>query len=231
MNLPNRLTLGRLIVAVALFVVLEMIRQASLGDDNGVLKPWLGTLAYIGFVLFLIAAFTDFLDGYLARRRKITSDFGRIADPFADKVLICGSLVFLSATGDNIEGIIPPWVVVIILAREFLVTGLRGYMESRGMSFGAKASGKIKMFLQSVLVGGALFILGPGQGEPRLRFLVLLIMIATVCITVYSGWVYIRAAGKVFSDSGPDPERTDASRPAPPPGVREEASEKRDKPA
>jgi len=230
MNLPNRLTLGRLIVAVALFVILEMIRQASFGDDSSVLSPWLGTLAYIGFGLFLIAAVTDFLDGYLARRRKITSDFGRIADPFADKVLICGSLVFLSATR-GIEGIIPPWVVVVILAREFLVTGLRGYIESRGLSFGAKAAGKIKMFLQSVLVGGALFILGPGQGEPRLRFLVLLIMIATVGITVYSGWVYIRAAGKVFSDSTASPEAGDTARTIPPPGVRQEAPEKQDEPA
>jgi len=229
MNLPNRLTLGRLFVAVALFVVLEMIRQASL-DGSQVLKPWLETLAYVGFVLFLIAALTDFLDGYLARRRKITSDFGRIADPFADKVLICGSLVFLSATG-GMEGIIPPWVVVVILAREFLVTGLRGYIESRGLSFGAKAAGKITMLLQSVLVGGALFILGPGVGEPRLRFLVLLIMIATVAVTVYSGWIYVKAAGKVFSDSNAGSETKDVSRADPQPRVRDEAPEKQDHPA
>ncbi len=195
MNLPNRLTLSRLFVALGLFVMLEIIRQASIQGKTDSVEY----LAYIGFVLFLVAALTDFLDGYLARRRKITSDFGRIADPFADKVLICGSLVFLSGT-HGVDDIIMPWVVVVILAREFLVSGLRGFIESRGLSFGAKAVGKLKMILQSFLVGGALFVLGPGKNEPRLKDVVLLlIMIATVVITVYSGFLYVKAALKVLA--------------------------------
>ncbi|MBN2489421.1 MAG: CDP-diacylglycerol--glycerol-3-phosphate 3-phosphatidyltransferase, partial [Planctomycetes bacterium] len=161
--------------------------------------PWRTTLAGIGFVLFLVAAFTDVLDGYLARRRRMTSDFGRIADPFADKILICGSLVFLAATPD-VDRIIQPWVVVVILAREFLVTGLRGYLEARGLSFGARAIGKLKMLLQSFLVGGGLFVLGPGCEEPRWKDVLLLIMIATVLVTVYSGWIYIQAARRALAE-------------------------------
>jgi CDP-diacylglycerol--glycerol-3-phosphate 3-phosphatidyltransferase len=218
MNLPNRLTLGRLFVAAALFVVLEMIRQAS-HPDSQVLAPWLSELAWVGFVLFLIAAVTDFLDGYLARRRKIVSDFGRIADPFADKVLICGALVFLSATR-GIADIIPPWVAVIVLAREFLVTGLRGYLEAQGTAFAARFVGKLKMLLQCFVVGGALFILGPGQHDPRLRGLVLVLTILTVIVTVYSGWSYLRAAlGLLAADSGakaPGPGKETADT-APPP--------------
>ena len=213
MNLPNRLTLGRLVVAVCLFSILEMVRQASFKDST-VLGPWLPTIASVGFVLFLVAAFTDVLDGYLARRRKMTSDFGRIADPFADKILICGSLVFLAAT-PGVDRIIQPWVVVVILAREFLVTGLRGYIESRGISFGARAIGKFKMLLQSFLVGGALFILGPGYQEPRLSFVLLVIMIATVVVTVYSGWLYIQAARRVVAESNPAASKASASAPPP----------------
>lgn len=214
MNLPNRLTLSRLIVALGLFVMLEMIRQASIHDKDILVS----TLAHIGFGLFLVAALTDFLDGYLARRRKITSDFGRIADPFADKVLICGSLVFLTGTR-GVDDIIMPWVVVVILAREFLVSGLRGFIESRGLSFGAKAVGKLKMILQSFLVGGALFVLGPGRNEPRLKEVVLLvIMVATVVITVYSGFLYVKAALKVLAQDDDNAARKtppEAGKPSP----------------
>lgn len=196
MNLPNRLTMSRLFLAAALFVILEMIRQAS-QPESQVLAPWLPTLAWIGFVLFLVAAFTDILDGYLARRRQIVSDFGRIADPFADKVLICGALVFLSATR-GIAEIIPPWVAVIVLSREFLVTGLRGYLEAHGEAFAARFVGKLKMLLQCFVVSGALFILGPGRHEPRLQGLVLVLTILTVIVTVYSGWSYLRVAMRVL---------------------------------
>jgi len=204
MNLPNRLTMSRLFVALGLFIMLEWIRQASTNDKVVLVS----TLAYIALGLFLVAAITDFLDGFLARRRKITSDFGRIADPFADKVLICGSLVFLTGTR-GVDDIIMPWVVVIILAREFLVTGLRGYIESRGLSFGAKAIGKLKMILQCFLVGGGIFLLGPGRGKESLSGLVMVIMIATVLITIYSGWLYIRVAMNVLSTpEGAQPEAT-----------------------
>lgn len=205
MNLPNRLTMSRLFVAAALFVVLEMIRQAS-QPGSQVLQPWLPTLASVGLILFLVAAFTDILDGYLARRRRIVSDFGRIADPFADKVLICGALIFLSATRGVAE-IIPPWVVVIVVAREFLVTGLRGYLEAHGTAFAARFIGKLKMLLQCFVVGGSLFMLGPGRHEPRLQFVVLVLTILTVIVTVYSGWRYTRAALSVLAaETDPLPE-------------------------
>jgi len=193
-NLPNRLTVSRIVFAVLLFAMLEMIRRALNGST--VLEPWKLTLGYFGLGVFVVAVFTDFLDGFLARRRKIVSDFGRIADPFADKVLISGCLVFLCAT-DEIGDIIQPWVVVVILSREFLVTSLRGFIEARGASFAASASGKLKMVLQSVGIPVILAIvwLDPaiegrawsGQVRDTLVYTI-------VVVTLLSGLPYIRAA-------------------------------------
>jgi CDP-diacylglycerol---glycerol-3-phosphate 3-phosphatidyltransferase len=118
--------------------------------------------------VFITAALTDMLDGFLARRWQAESTFGRIMDPFADKILVVGGFVFLagpdfwwpfpagwsdklSGHGLQISGIYP-WMVVTILARELLVTSLRGMIESRGVRFGADVFGKLKMILQSIVI-------------------------------------------------------------------------------
>jgi CDP-diacylglycerol---glycerol-3-phosphate 3-phosphatidyltransferase len=122
-------------------------------------------MIHLAFWLFLIAALSDILDGYLARRYHQITAFGRILDPFADKILVIGSFVLLlgdgfrdggRATVTDLKG----WMVVVIVARELLVSGLRGFSEAKGKAFGANWWGKIKMLLQSICVCWILQSLG-----------------------------------------------------------------------
>lgn len=144
LNLPNCLTIGRLALAVVLFVLLAF-----------------GYLA-TGFVVFVIAASTDWLDGYVARRRGETTTLGRILDPFVDKVVVIGSFVFLLLEDES--GLVP-WMVTVVVARELLVTGLRSYLEGESVAFGADWMGKVKMAVQCVAIGCILFYLGIAKGE------------------------------------------------------------------
>ncbi len=165
--LPNILTTLRVAIAVLFFAVLTRWRWEDSLAQSGKLDGWL----LLGASLFIIAGLTDVLDGYLARSWNVESGFGRIMDPFADKFLILGGFVFLASAdfwwefndpawggviklsghGMQISGIYP-WMVVTVMARELLVTSLRGYVESRGFHFPADRWGKLKMFLQSVAI-------------------------------------------------------------------------------
>jgi CDP-diacylglycerol--glycerol-3-phosphate 3-phosphatidyltransferase len=100
----------------------------------------------LSIAVFLLAVVTDFLDGYLARKWELTSTFGRIADPFADKIVVCGGFVMLIGVAPEL---VEPWFAVVVIFREFLVSGLRSFLESRGVAFGAALSGNLKMFAQS----------------------------------------------------------------------------------
>ena len=108
------------------------------------------------FVLFVVAASTDWLDGYFARRWGLVTQLGRILDPFADKLIICGTFIFLAAVPAS--GI-APWMAVVVMGRELLVTGLRSFLEQKGIDFSAEMSGKLKMVLQCVAAGASLFYL------------------------------------------------------------------------
>lgn len=147
LNLPNCLTIGRLVLAVVLFVLLAF-----------------GYLA-TGLVIFVIAASTDWLDGYLARKRGETTTLGRILDPFVDKVVVIGAFIFLLLEE---ESGLAPWMVTVVVARELLVTGLRSYLEGESVAFGADWMGKVKMTLQCVAIGCILFYLGIAKGETTL---------------------------------------------------------------
>lgn len=112
----------------------------------------------ICFILFVIAGVTDILDGYLARRFHAVTAFGRVVDPFVDKIMVCGALVFFVGVDFTrpidravISGVYP-WMVVVILTREFLITGIRGFSELSGVPFAASFSGKLKMLVQTVAV-------------------------------------------------------------------------------
>lgn len=128
-NLPNQLTASRFVLALILFVFIE-------------LQLWLACLG-----IFIAATITDWLDGYLARKQGLTSTLGRNLDPLVDKVLICGAYIFLLPDGDT-AGWLRPWMVTVVVARELVITGLRGFMENLGAVFGADWLGKIKMVLQ-----------------------------------------------------------------------------------
>ena len=146
---PNRITALRFAGAFALFGVLTW----SEGREPAAVR---GTLAF-AFWLFVAIAATDFLDGWLARRGKHVTAFGRIADPFVDKILVVGTMIYLTVMPWS-RAFLPAWMVVVILAREFLVTAIRGYVESVGRPFPADWFGKVKMVLQCCAIGGVLWV-------------------------------------------------------------------------
>jgi CDP-diacylglycerol--glycerol-3-phosphate 3-phosphatidyltransferase len=144
---PNRITALRFIGALALFAIFALH-----GADSAHELASSRTLLQSAFWLFVVTAASDVLDGYLARRGNQITAFGRIADPFVDKVLVMGAMVFLAVMPWSRRWF-PAWIVVVILAREFLVTGIRGYVESLGSQFPADWFGKVKMVMQCLAVG------------------------------------------------------------------------------
>ncbi len=173
-NLPNRLTLSRLLLAIVFFFFLSYRYYT------------------VALIAFSLAWSTDWLDGYIARKRGLLTDFGRIADPFVDKIIVCGGFILLIQHAHNI---IPSWMVVVIVAREFLVNSLRSYSESRGIEFGATIWGKAKMFIQSFTISLTLLFSAHLQQFVAVKQGVIVMLWVTVIITLVSGVTYIVKAG------------------------------------
>lgn len=173
-NLPNRLTLTRLLLAIVFFVFLSY-RYYN-----------------VALVSYLFAWLTDWLDGYLARKKGLLTDFGRIADPFVDKIIVCGGFILLI---QHAHDIIPPWMVVVIVAREFLVNSLRSYSESKGIEFGATIWGKAKMFTQSFTISLILLFFAYFQHFVAVKQGIIVMLWLTVIITLVSGIKYMVKAG------------------------------------
>jgi len=184
-NLPNQLTSLRLILSIILFAFVAW----------GYYLP--------GMVLFIIAAGTDWLDGYYARKYGQVTTLGRILDPFADKVIICGTFIFLVAIPEmqQVPWGLRAWMVVVIVGRELLVTALRSFIEERGSDFSAKMAGKLKMVLQCVAAGAGLFYLSYDpitSVSTWCRVLFVVSLWSSVLLTVYSGVGYIFAAVRLL---------------------------------
>ncbi|GJQ25737.1 MAG: hypothetical protein HBSAPP02_07690 [Phycisphaerae bacterium] len=149
MNLPNQITLARLVLAIVFFCLLGVFEWPRRVDQAWMIES--------AFWLFIIAALSDILDGYLARKQNQVTSFGRILDPFVDKILVCGGFILLlgpgfhDETGASVTGL-APWMVVVIIARELLVTSLRGFSEAGGTPYAANLWGKVKMLLQSITI-------------------------------------------------------------------------------
>lgn len=193
MNLPNKLTLGRLVLTV-IFVIVT-------ASPHGWGAGWAYT---VGMLVFGVASVTDYLDGYWARKYGLITDFGKLMDPLVDKVLMCAAFVVLTETflPGTTKVILPGWVTVAVLAREFLVTGLRLVATAKGTVLAADRLGKHKTGWQ---IGTASYFLVylacqepgmkwfspfftvPGLG-PNQVGIVLIAM--TLLTTVYSGWRY-----------------------------------------
>lgn len=207
-QVPNAITVGRLLLALVFFVLLSFYQYEGRGDP---------TLLNIAFAVYLVALFSDFLDGYLARRWQVVTRFGRIVDPFVDKILVLGGFAFLAgknfiipatAPGHEAGGMVvktitgvAPGIVVVLIARELLVTTLRGISEQGGKDFSAAWSGKLKMVFQSVTILVILAYVnyrGWLLDHPRFEFHARLVRDAciwgTVLITVFSGALYVRRA-------------------------------------
>ncbi|MCL2700864.1 MAG: CDP-alcohol phosphatidyltransferase family protein [Phycisphaerae bacterium] len=211
-KLPNQLTVARIGLAVLFFVLLGMVDLA-----NGA-APWLLNAA---LVVYLVAGVTDVLDGWIARKYNWTSAFGRIADPFVDKVLVLGAFIMLAgsnfaAPAGHREGAeqmafwinghmisaVQSWMVVVILCRELLVSAVRGYSESQGIKFPATPVGKLKMFLQSAAICGVLLQTANFPDEEwAVIGKIALVWLATVG-TVLSGLAYVGKIRQVFRDDG-----------------------------
>ena len=149
-NLPNRITISR----IALIFIFVMLANVDCEKINFVyISPTFSyTCHVVACVIAILAGLTDLLDGYLARRYGWESDFGRLVDPLADKIFMVAMFVMLCD-----YRIIPGWMVIVILTREFLVTGLRLLATNKGQVISADSWGKFKTFFQMmvVLIGGA----------------------------------------------------------------------------
>ena len=155
MNLPNYLSLERIVLVPLLVVILL----------TPVAEDYFGISSYaLAIAIFLAASFTDILDGHLARRRNQVSNLGKLLDPIADKLLVSAALIVLVE-----KHLAPAWVVVIILGREFVITGLRSMAASEGIIIQAQKSGKIKMWAQCVAIV-ALLVAGANGNPPVSNF-------------------------------------------------------------
>ena len=194
MNLPNKITLGRFAMALLLFAYL-VLTDTCRGPDW-----WIPAIA--GPIVVLAVA-TDALDGYYARKLGQQSDFGRIADPVVDKIIVSGALIFLASVPWS-RAYIPVWMVVVIVGREFLVNGLRGYIEARGVAFPARWDGKLKMILQCMAIPAVFLVrtidlrLGPGELLTVVHVGALVLIWTTFLLTVFSGARYVHAAAQVL---------------------------------
>ena len=189
MNVPNAITLSRLLVTAATVVCLE------LADRD---RPGAG-LVWIAFTLFMIAAVSDFVDGYLARKWQMVTAFGRVADPFVDKVLIAGSLVMLLKFQDARE-VLTAWYVVVVIAREFLVTAVRGLVEASGRPFPADRLGKWKMVSQCWTAAALLSMVA---GTQFWHWAAVLGYWVSLLLTVVSGANYVwKARDILFAPRG-----------------------------
>lgn len=193
LNVPNVLTSARLLLAVGMFALVGLEYYLA------------------GFVVFLVAATTDWLDGYWARKYGQITVLGRILDPFADKVIICGSFVFLVVAPAMTAAPwgLRAWMVVVVIAREMLVTMLRGLIERQGGDFSARWSGKWKMIVQCVAVGASLVYLAyaaSSAGAPDWCWCIMILSIwLAVALTIYSGAIYIGAAIRILRPSRDEP--------------------------
>ena len=189
MNLPNSITVARIFLVPLLVVVLltKFEGRQILGVDKEI----------VGALIFGVASLTDWLDGYLARRRQQITALGQMIDPLADKLLVTAALVSLVQMG-----LAPAWMVAVILGREFLVTVLRSIAHARGQRMPASRLGKFKMVSQVVAI--LLLILGRDHVQP----LVLLGQIAlwvVVVAAVVSGADYYRRFNRLLAAPRPEP--------------------------
>ncbi|MBB5038599.1 CDP-diacylglycerol--glycerol-3-phosphate 3-phosphatidyltransferase [Prosthecobacter dejongeii] len=192
MNLPNQLTLSRLVLT-GFFVACFYL-------------PWANAYS-IAVIIFGIASFTDYLDGNIARARNLVTNFGKLFDPLADKILIAAAFILLS-----VDKTIPSWITIAILSREFFVTGIRQIAAGQGAVLAAEKLGKHKMVWQIITV--LYFMLSAASREPIFAFLAPVfapsvihdwvggfIIYFTTTLTLASGFSYFWKNRHLFNDA------------------------------
>jgi CDP-diacylglycerol--glycerol-3-phosphate 3-phosphatidyltransferase len=171
-NVPNTLTLSRLVLAVIVFILIDVESYAS------------------ALFVFALASLTDALDGYLARLLDQATPIGRQLDPLIDKVIVAGTYIYLlSVSGTGVF----PWMVTAIVVRELLIQGLRSHLEGQGQPFGARTAGKLKTLFQCLSIMAILLCLAirPSPGWLLARDA---LTWSAVGLTLYSGFAYLALA-------------------------------------
>ncbi len=179
MNLPNKLTLLR-VVLIPVFVVLLLLE----GGQNY-------TLRIAALIVFCIASFTDFLDGQIARRNNLVTNFGKFMDPLADKLLVCSALICMIELGQ-----LPSWYVITVIAREFIISGFRLVAADNGIVIAASWWGKFKTTFQMFTV--ILLILN----IPALHTVTMIIAGIAFVLTLVSLLDYIAKNSRVITEGG-----------------------------
>lgn len=169
MNLPNKLTVVRMAL-VPFFVAALLL---SMTNDS---------LKWVALALFVIASLTDFADGYIARKYNLITNFGKFMDPLADKILTISGMICLIELGR-----IPSWIVIIIVAREFIISGFRLVAAENGVVIAANYWGKFKTTFQMIMI--ILMIMN----IPQLQILTNIVMWIALALTLISLWTYIMA--------------------------------------
>ncbi len=186
-NVPNRISIARLVLSLIAFVVLPLHYY------------------WLAFILFVVAASTDWVDGWYARKYGLVTKLGRVLDPFCDKILICGIYILLAVEMDQAfpwYAKIAGWMAVVVVGRELLVTVLRSMIEGSGGDFSAKMAGKLKMVFQCLAVGSCLVALALQTNHPDavLPAWIWWVMIVSIWIsivsTIHSGILYIFGAAE-----------------------------------
>jgi len=171
MNLPNKITLLRVCLIPA-FLVVYLVQP--FGE---IVSMWLA------LVLFVAAAITDAIDGYLARKLSLVTNFGKLMDPLADKLLVCSAFVAFTATGS-----LPVWAVILLISREFYLSGLRQLALEQGTVMAASPSAKLKTTMQITLI--VYVLLPPPFTLLVIDIVILVLVILTVVASVYSAVDY-----------------------------------------
>lgn len=192
MNIANKLTLSRIFLIPVFLVFLIPNRIPFLADwvEKSGITVW-AIFSWVAFGIFVIASVTDFLDGYIARKYNLISNFGKFMDPLADKLLVCSALIgLLSLEKLNI------WFVLVIIARDFIISGFRLVAAERGIVIAADMSGKIKTTMQMILIG----CLIPVIEIPYFNIFILILEIIVLILTLYSLFECMIKNKEVLSD-------------------------------
>ncbi len=190
MNLPNKLTILR-VCMIPFFVVFMLGGYEDWAWFDAIFGGILEYTNYIAVAIFIVASLTDLLDGKIARKRGLVTNFGKFMDPLADKLLVCSALICLISTGA-----LPAWYVIIIIAREFIISGFRLIASDNGIVIAASYWGKFKTTAQMILI--VLLILD----IPALSAVTTVFYWAALILTIVSLVDYIKKNFQVLSQGG-----------------------------
>lgn len=184
MNLANKITIARRLL-IPLFILFFAEYPLWLTENNRFFGFIQEDGRYIALAVFILASATDKLDGYIARKYNQITNLGKLLDPLADKLLISVALIMMVQSG-----MVATWIAVVIIAREFVITGLRMVASEQGIALSADKLGKLKMVLQVIAIAAVLLDNYPFQFVTQIQVDEWL-MLAAVGLTIYSGIHYM----------------------------------------